>query len=137
MKATSILLATISGAIILFSLGYLFYIIILGNVDLTIRSVAKIERDPVVFPAIILMELTYAFLMAFVFSKWADFKTISTGFKAGALLGFLIGLSVGLEYYATTYFLSITGIALKALTFAIRFSLAGAVIAWVLGRQDE
>ena len=137
MKATSMFLATLSGAIILYSLGYVFYIIILDNVDLTIKSVAKIERDPVVFPAILLMELTYAFLMAFIFSKWAGIKTISSGLIAGALIGFLIGLSVGLEYFATTYILSINGILLKALTFAIRFSLAGAVIAWILGKNKE
>ena len=135
MKATSTITATIAGAAILFLLGYLFYIVILENVDLTIKSIAKIDRDPVVFPAIILMEMVYAFLITLIFSRWAGISTFSTGLKTGALIGLLIGLCVGLEFYATTYLLSTKGVLLNALTFAIRFGVAGGVIAFILGRQ--
>ncbi|NNF35789.1 MAG: hypothetical protein HKN68_16895 [Saprospiraceae bacterium] len=135
MKTKSIILATIAGTIVLFGLGYLFYIVILGNFDLTIKSIAKIERDPIVFPAIILMEITYAFLISFIFNKWAGISTFYTGLKAGAFIGLLIGLSVGLEYYATTYLLSTKGVLLNALTFAIRFGIAGGVIAFILGME--
>lgn len=136
MKATSIIAATISGAVVLFLLGYLFYVVILENVDLTIRSVAQIERDPIYFPAIVLMELVYAFLMVFIFSKWAGIKNFTSGLKAGAVIGLIIGLAVGLEYYGTTYFLSVKGVLLNALTFAIRFAVAGGVIAYILGRKE-
>ena len=136
MKASSIFLATILGAITLFLLGYLFYIVILGNMDLTIKSVAQIERDPVAFPPIIMMEISYALLLTLILGKWQESSSVASGVMTGALVGLLIGLSVGLEYYATTYFLSLYGVLLKALTFALRFGVAGGVIVLVFKKLD-
>ena len=126
------IIAVLGGTVVLFGLGYLIYVVLFGDADFQMTESAKlVARDEPQFPFIILMEILYATLMTIIFSKWAQIKTFSTGAKAGLVIGLLIGLCFGLDLFATTTLVTGTGVAFWAVTYAIRYAIAGGVIAWL------
>jgi len=123
------ILAIIGGTVALFGLGYLIYVV------LDFRS-----HDPSAFtkldlPPIILMEVLYATLLTIIFSKWAQIKTFATGAQVGLIIGAFIGACAELELFATTEYTDLSGVILGAVTFGVRFAVAGGVVAWFLGRD--
>lgn len=62
-----------------------------------------------------------AFLMALIFSRWAQIKTFSTGLKVGFVFGFLYTLSMNFFMYSTqsidaNFF---TGLVIEAVILAV------------------
>ena len=127
-------LAVLGGTVALFGLGYLIYVV-LGYHALNGPGVEAIVAD-LNLPTIILMEVLYATLITLIFSKWAQIKTFGTGAQAGLIIGLFLGALPTLEIFSTTTGLTdITGIVIGAVTFGVRFAVAGGVIGWMLGRE--
>ncbi len=139
MNTQQTLLGTLAGALGLFVSGYLIYVVLFHE-SMPLFSdgdgAASVARDAVDFPLIILMEVIFGFLLTYIFGRWAGIKTVAGGAKAGALLGLLIGLATGLLIHAQSTLTSLSGVAFGAVTYAIRFGIAGALVGWVLGRDD-
>jgi hypothetical protein len=130
-------LAVIGGTLTLFILGYLIYVIIFGNSDFHVTpEFQKIAKEPQI-ATIILMEVIYALLMVIIFDRWAQIKTFATGAKAGLIIGVLIGAASFLYWLSVTTITNTTGVLFGALTFALRFAIAGGVIGWLLGRKNK
>ncbi len=130
-------LAVLGGTVALFGLGYLIYVVLgsLGLHALNGPGVEAISAELNV-PTIILMEVLYATLVTIIFSRWAQIKTFATGTKAGLIIGLFLGGLPALELFSTTTGLTdLTGIITGALTFGVRFAIAGGVIGWLLGRD--
>ena len=121
--------AIVGGTIALFGLGYLIYVV-LGYRGHDEPGFTKLELPP-----IILMEVLYATLVTIIFSKWAQIKSFVAGAQAGLILGAFIGGCAELELFASTEFTDLNGIILGAVTFGVRFAVAGGVIGWLLGRK--
>ena len=134
MNSTKTLLAALAGGLTLFALGYLIYMVIFGNADFYMAPGEKagMRADLVLWP-IILMEILYGLLLAITFGRLAGISTFSGGLKAGAVIGLLLGACVGLDYFATTAFYSLTVVLFWGITYAIRFAVAGGVAGMVLG----
>lgn len=138
MDTKKIILATLAGGATLFALGFLIYVLAFGDATFyKAEGAAAIEKNPIEFWAIILMELLYGLLLTLVFSRWAGIKTFAGGLKAGAWIGFLIGTCIGLEIFATANWILLSGVVFNALTFAVRFAIAGGVVGLVLGSGDN
>jgi len=129
------ILAVLGGTVALFGLGYLIYVVLFGGATFHLGPGAKDVVTELNLPAIILMEVLYAVLITIIFGRWAQIKTFATGAKAGLIIGALIGTASLLELYATTTLTNINGIAFGAVTYAVRYAVAGGVIGWLLGRE--
>ena len=127
------ILAIIGGTVSLFGLGYLIYVV-MGFHALTGENVADVFTK-LDIPIIILMEVLYATLVVIIFSRWAQIKTFATGAQAGFIIGAFIGCCQTLEALATSDLTDLTGVVIGALTFGVRFAIAGGVIGWLLGRD--
>ena len=128
-------IAVLAGTVALFGLGYLIYVV-LGYHAHNGPGVEAIAADNLNIPTIILMEVLYATFVTMIFSKWAQIKTFATGAKAGFIIGLFLGGLPVLELFSTTTGITdITGVLIGAITFAIRFAVAGGVIGWCLGRE--
>ncbi|GAA4270574.1 hypothetical protein [Hyunsoonleella aestuarii] len=125
--------AIIGGTIALFGLGYLIYVI-MGFHALTGENVSEVFTK-LDLPIIILMEVLYATLIVILFSKWTQINTLSTGAQAGFIIGAFIGGCQTLETLATSDLTDLTGVIIGALSFGVRFGVAGAVIGYFLGRD--
>lgn len=127
--------AVLGGTVALFGLGYLIYVVLELNAQqgpLAEEVFTKLE-----LPAIILMEVLYASLLTIIFSRWAQIKTFSKGATAGLIIGAFIGGCSALEVFATSELVNLSGVLLAAATFGVRFAVAGGVIGWLLGKNED
>jgi hypothetical protein len=128
MNQQKILIATIAGGVTLLAGGFIIYELIFGNADFVMNSQLEgIKREAFLFPAIILMELLYGFLLA-VILNWKKANNFGSGLMAGAFVGLLIGVTIGLNLFSTTHILQVGGIIFLGVTYAIRYGFAGGVI---------
>ena len=126
-------LAVVGGTIAVFGLGYLIYVVLGFNaLDGPEVEAVFTKLD---LPAIIIMEVLYATLVTIIFSRWAQIKTFATGAQAGLIIGALIGACSTLEVFATSELVQLSGVIMAAVTFGVRFAVAGGVIGWLLGRD--
>lgn len=134
MNLQKTLLATLAGFIGLFGLGYLIYVLLFPGMNCH-SAIADTDMFRDYFPGIIAFEIVYAFLVTYIFQKWAGIKTFMGGLKGGIMIGLLLGLAGGLWSYSTMTAFCWCVIWWYALTFAIRFGIAGGLIGWVLGKE--
>ncbi len=127
--------AVLGGTIALFGLGYLIYEVL----DLNAHQGPLAEEvfTKLDLRSIILMEVLYAILLTIIFSRWAQIKTFSTGAIAGLIIGAFIGGCSTLEIFATSELVNLSGLLLAAVTFGVRFAVAGGVIGWLLGKNED
>lgn len=129
-------LATFAGGITLFLLGGLFYDFLFHDYIKNATETASItyRKDPIVW-IILLAEIITAGLVTLIFSRWATISTFTGGVKAGIIFGLLYGLGLNLLWFGTTNMGNLTTELVDSLLYMIRFTFAGGVIGWVLGRK--
>ena len=125
-------LAAVAGAVTLFVLGYVTYVVILG--DFFAAHGAEVAGEPV-FWAIFAGELATASLLTFIFDKWASISTLAGGFKGGAIVGALVALAVGLIQFGAMGAGDLTAVVADTVVSAVRVGIAGAVVGMMLGRK--
>lgn len=129
------ILAILGGTIALFGLGYLIYVVLGFNaIEGPLAEGVFTKLD---LPPIIIMEVLYATLMTIVFSKWTQIRTFSTGLFAGLIFGVFIGACSTLEVFATSELVGLKGVLMAAVTFGVRFAVAGGIIGLALGNTKE
>ena len=138
MNSKNLILGTIAGAFTFFIVGFLIYGLLLTNFFTeNMGSATGVMKDPPNFLILILGELASGFLFTYIFSHWAGIKTFATGAKAGALIGFLMGLSFNLINLATANIHTLNTAIVDSLVQLVMGALAGGVIGWVLGYLDR
>ena len=125
-------LAAVAGAVTLFVLGYLIYVVLLG--DFFAAHGASVLGEPV-FWAIFAGELAMASLVTFIFDQWASISTLAGGFKGGAIVGALVALNFGLIQFGAMGAGDLTAVVADAVVSLVRVGIAGAVIGLMLGRK--
>ena len=128
---TKTLVAAVAGGLTLFLTGFIFYELLLA--DFFATSVAK---DPLSFPFIVLGEVVFGFLLAWVFGR-SGTSTLADGAKDGAMIGFLIALAYGSILYGATTIADLSYYVADAVVWAVRFGAAGAVVGWYFGRSES
>lgn len=136
MDIKKLTLAAVAGGITMFILGGLFYEVLLKGffMDAAGQAAGAYRAEPIIW-AIILGELSFATLVAYIFQRWATIKTFMGGLKGGAVIGLLIGLGINLVFYGTTTLMEGAAVIVDPLITVIRLALAGGVIGWLLGRE--
>lgn len=125
------IIAIIGGTIALFGLGYLMYVVLGFNSiqeEVAAAFYTKLNLVP-----IIIMEVLYATLLTIIFGKYTQIKTFSEGAVLGLIIGVFIGGCKSLEVFATTEFIELSGVLMDAVTYGVRFAVAGGVVGWALG----
>jgi len=139
MNIKKISIAGIAGGVVAFLLGWLIYGKLLmdfmaehGN-----SSVMRAEAD-MIWWALILSNIFWGVMLAYIFNRWANINTLGAGATAGATISLLIGLSMNLGFYATsTVYKDMTGLVVDILAGIVMGAVVGAVVGLVLGKIKD
>lgn len=138
MTAKSRIMATLAGFVVLFMLGWLLYGMLLMDFFTTNAGSAtgvQKSEDEMVWWALIVGNVLQAYLLVYIFGKWANITTFAEGLKGGAMIGLILGYAYDLIMYGTANIMNLTAALVDPLIAAVMMGLAGGVIGWVLGRK--
>ena len=137
---TRVLAATVAGGIAFFVLGFVIYGLILDPMVMKPNMViyAGLMKETPTWIPLILANFVSAFLLAYIFDKWATISTFIGGLKGGAIVWFLISLAYQLMFVAfmnlsKNYIPPIADVAGAIIMGAI----GGGVIGQVLGMMKK
>jgi hypothetical protein len=125
--------ATVVGGIAFFVLGFIIYGLILDPYVMKPHmnpDAQKLMRDPPMWIPLILANLVTAFLLAYIFDKWATIRTFAGGLTGGAVVMFLIALSFQLMFLA---FMRMTDNASPVIADIVGSTVMGAIGGGVIG----
>jgi hypothetical protein len=125
MNIKSILLSTITGTIVYFALGWLFYGILFTD----------LYPDPNSMVFIFLGSLFYVFVFALIYGRWASISTFKSGAVAGLVLGLLYSLSMSF-YMASSGTLDVERLITEAVINAVSAAIMGGVVGLTLGKTS-
>ena len=130
MDAQRFLTATVLGAVTLLVVGFLVYGLALANA----YPPTVIDRETPLWLWLILSQFAWAALLSVIISKWPGGSTPGGGFKAAAIVGFLLSIALGLGFYSFTSLPVSVMSYVDPFILAIVFGIGGAAIGWALGR---
>ena len=139
MNVQKILIASAAGAATLFACGYIIYVLLFGNSPIGLEESASgvmLSSSDTNFSGIIAMELLYGLLLAATLN-WKGTSGFGSGLIPGALIGSLVGFTFGLDLLSTTNLVNFNYVIFSGLTYAVRYGLAGGVIALVYGDNSK
>ena len=128
MKTKNFLISGISGGIVNFLLGWLFYGL------LFVESFPQPEESSNTLIMIFLGCLTFGLFLAYIFTNWAQITTVSTGAKAGAIIGIFMGLYFNFFNMAMNTEATNQLFALDVGISIIMTAITGAIIALINGK---
>lgn len=137
MFNTKTIVAGLIGGFVYFLLGWLFYGILLSDFFAeNTGSAGNVMRaeDEMIMWALLLGNLIWGYFIAYVFNQWAQISTWDGGAKAGALIGVLTMMSMGLIWYGTSNLGTELSGFVDVVVSGVMSAIAGAVIGWWLGR---
>jgi hypothetical protein len=137
---TRVLAATVAGGITFFLLGFIIFGLILGPMVMVPNAVTYpgLMNEVPVWAPLILANLVSAFLLAYIFDRWAGIHTFMGGVNGGAIVYFLFALSNQLMFLAfMNLSKSYTPAIADVIGSTIMGAIGGGVIAAVLGMMQK
>jgi hypothetical protein len=138
MDAKKRIMATLAGFVVFFFMGFLLYGMLLMDFFMTNAGTATgvyREDAEMVWWALALGNLLQAYLLVYIFGKWANITTFGSGLQAGAMIGLILGLGYDLTMYGTSNISNLTATLVDPLVVALMMGVTGGVIGVVLGRK--
>jgi hypothetical protein len=136
-----VLAATVAGGIAFFGLGFVIYGLLLDPyMKANMIQYAGLMKEPMPdMVPLIAANLANALLFAFIFDYWAGIRTFVGGLKGGAILMFLISVTIDLQFLA---FMNLwkggfVPVIVDIIAATILGTLAGGVIGLVLGLMNK
>lgn len=138
MDTKKFVLGTLAGGVAYFLLGFIIYALLMEDFFAahTVKGIAKSETEMKYYPMVV-GNLAHAALLSFVFLKWANIKTFSSGLVGGAIIGFLMATGFDLVLYDTSKIMSIVGVLADIVVYTIMTGLVGGVVGTVLGMGSK
>jgi hypothetical protein len=129
---TRVLAATVAGGIAFFILGFVIYGLILDPMVMKPNMIeyAGMMKDPPMWIPLVLANLVNAFLLAFIFDKWASISTFAGGLKGGAIVMFIISLMFQMMFLA---FMNMTKNYIPMVADIVGSTVMGAIGGGVIG----
>jgi len=94
-------------------------------------------KEEPLFLGIIISNLVTAFLLAYIFNRWAGISTFKTGAVAGAIIMGLMSLSYNIMFYSTTDMSTLNASLLDTVLMVVIGGVVGGVVGWVLGYEKK
>ena len=135
MNAKKFLTGTIAGGITYFILGYLVYGLALAGFfnKHTIATTSSMKAmNDIIWVSLILGNLAMGALLTYVFLKLGTIKSISSGARTAAAIGFFVSLSMDLTRYATENTFDLTAMLTGVVVETVMYAVVGGVIGAVL-----
>jgi hypothetical protein len=126
MKVKNFLVAGIIGGIVDFLLGWVFYGMLFKNI--------YPETPEMKLEFIFLGCITFGLLVSYIFTKWAGITNPLTGLSAGAVIGFINGLSMNFFMYSNTP-LNTQNLIIDVGITTVTGALVGVTVAFVNGKM--
>ena len=137
MNSTKLLLGTLAGFIGYFMGGFVMYTIVFKDaLASAMPNMANAQAEPKM-EVLVFGNLVAAFLIALIFERWANIRTLGTGAIYGGLIGFLIAVSFDSMIHGTSNLMSWGGVFLDGIVYAIISAIAGALIGFTLGYKRK
>jgi hypothetical protein len=133
MNAKSLAYGTIAGTVVLFVMGYVIYELLLSG-TYTANMNGSLNRPEMDMLMIALSTAVYAFLLTYIFAKWAGIRTLGAGATAGAIIGLLITLSMDLGMYAMMDVMQPVMLVVDPIASAVWSACGGAAIGLALSK---
>jgi len=135
MNTNKFLTGTIVGGAAWFILGYLVWgLLLMSFMESNMGSASGVMKTDFAWWALILGNLCWGALLAFIFLKWANISTFGSGAKAGAILGLLIGAGYDFVMYATSNLMNLTAAVVDIIATTVVSAIVGGLVGAVLGR---
>lgn len=130
-------IGTLVAGACLFLLGYLMYAIVLPNPKFAqgLAAAAANKATPSL-PPIIAAELLCGLLLTYVLTNSGATASLGKAAVAAAITGTLVVLANSLIALGTTEMITVQGVVYLAVTWAIRWAIAGAVLALIAPKQQ-
>lgn len=139
MSTKRFLAGALTGAIVFFFLGYLFYGVLLQNFMKenggTATNVAR-DMNNFVWWALIAGNIGMGVLLSYILNK-SNAISAQGGLKRGFIVFLLVAVSADLINYATTNLATYKLMAADIATMAVMGGIAGAVTGWVCSMVDK
>ncbi len=134
MDTKKVLIGTAAGTITSFIAGFLIFGFALK--DWMTENLAS--KEPPEFHWVIISHVLFAFLVTYIFIKWAGISTLTAGLKAGALIGFFVCLGYNFVNLGSTELFTggISAAIIDALGGTIIWAAGGAGVGWALGKSN-
>jgi hypothetical protein len=138
MDAKKRIMATLAGFVVFFLMGWLMYGMLLMNFFMdNAGSATGVYRGDaeMVWWALALGNLLQAYLLVYIFGKWANITTFVGGLKTGATIGLILGYGYDLTMYGTSNISNLTATLVDPLVVAVMMGVSGGAIGAVLGKK--
>lgn len=138
MDTKKFVLGTLAGGVAYFLFGFIVYAILLEDffASHTVSGIMKSDTEMKYYP-LIAGDLAHAALLTYIFLKWANIKTFSSGVIGGAVIGFLMAAGFDLVSYDTSKTMSMIGTLVDIAVYTIMTSLVGGIVGAVLGMGKD
>ena len=131
---TKTLLGALIAGIVSFLLGWvIFGILLMDFYNSNMVQYSGLMKNPPEIWIIAVANLVYGLLLAWIFSA-ANVNTVSKGFSAGLIIGFLMTLGFDLMLYAQMNLYTAKLVAIDVILSAVFVGVIGAVLGWWFGR---
>jgi phosphotransferase system glucose/maltose/N-acetylglucosamine-specific IIC component len=137
MNSTKLLLGTLAGFIGYFMGGFVMYTIVFKDALASAMPNMAAAQTEAKMEVLVFGNLVASFLIAWIFERWANIRTLSTGAIYGGLIGFLIAVSFDSMIHGTSNLMSWGGVFLDGIVYAIISAIAGALIGFTLGYKRK
>ena len=127
MKTKNFIIGTLVGAIIYFLLGWLVYGVFFKDIYPNNGEFSH----TMLF--LIIGNLFFGAMIAYIFTKWAGITNWWTGAKAGAVLGLFYSASMNFFMYSGRE-VNYQNLFLDIILNVIMVGIVGSAIAWAIGR---
>ena len=126
--------ASLAGGVTLFFVGFLLWgVLFAGFFDAHLGTAIGVQKARMEPFHLALGQFFWAVLLAVIIARYAGVSGFLPGARIGALMGFLMSLSVGLNQFSMANLADLTAVLADPFVAAIWSGLGGGVIGLVLG----
>ena len=130
--------ASVAGGVTLFVVGVLLWGILLsGFFEAHVGTAVGVVKEEMDFFHLALGQFFWGVLLALIIARYAGVSGFLEGLKIGALVGFLMSLSIGLNQLSMTNLFDVTTAMVDPFVSAVWSGLGGGVIGLVLAGGDK